>query len=429
MEGRYGERVSAPALHPDRTRVFALATTAIAVDTLMFSAIIPALPGYQREMGLSDTAVALIFAAFPITQLVVGLLASKWVDRAGRRRAMMTGAVLLAAAGLGFAFATEPLTLTLARAVLGGAAALTWMGALAAVADVYPPNQLGFRMGLAETAGGGAGLMGPLLSGALITWIGIRATFAILAAVPLVVLIGAALVPETARPSASRPSLARALRGLARSPGARAGGLALILLGLVQAMLEPLLPLNLSSRLGLGPMAIGAVLAVGMAALFLGAPVGGRWSDRVGRRTPIIVGGAITVVGLPLVTVGPAWWVAVAFALTLLGAAVMAAPAGPLFTEAVDDMGHAGSYGLAAGAIVVVFAAGFALGPLVGGGLTAIMPFTGVAIAGAALVAAGTVAMAIILPRRPRDSGTASRRATGPGFGADATGPPGSPLA
>ena len=49
---------------------------AIAVDTLMFSAIVPALPVYQREMGLSDTGVALIFAAFPVAQLLVAPLAA-----------------------------------------------------------------------------------------------------------------------------------------------------------------------------------------------------------------------------------------------------------------------------------------------------------------------------------------------------------------
>lgn len=399
MGHRYRALVTAAAPHPQRTRVFALATAAIAVDTLMFSAIVPALPEYQREMGLSNTAVALIFAAFPIAQLIVGLFASKWVDRAGRRRAMMTGAVLLTVAGVGFAVAQDPITLTLARAVLGGAAALTWTGALAAVSDVYPSDQLGFRLGLAETAGGGAGLMGPLLSGVLIAWVGVTTTFLMLSAIPLAILIGAALVPETARPSATAPSLLRALGTLARSRGARAGGLVLILLALVQSMLEPLLPLDLAQRLALGSIAIGAVVALGMAALFLGAPLGGRWSDRVGRRTPILIGGILTAIALPFVALGPAWWVTILFALTLLGAGIMAAPAGPLFVTAVDDMGHAGSYGISAGAMVVVFAAGFTLGPVIGGLLAAVMSFQGVTIVVAALVAAGTIAIATMLPR------------------------------
>jgi len=394
--------VSRDAPHPARTRVFTLATAAIAVDTLMFSAIVPALPVYQREMGLSDTQVALLFAAFPIAQLVVALLLPRWVDRAGRRRAMALGAVLLALSGVAFAFTTEPLMLAIARAVQGGAAALTWTGALAAVSDVYPSIQLGFRLGLAETAGGGVGLLGPLASGILIDSVGVRDTFLILSVVPLVLAGSVLLVPETARPSSRVPSVLAGLRTVARSPGARAGGLALVLLAVVEAMLEPLLPLDLADRLGLSSTGIGLVLALGTATLFLGSPLGGWWSDRAGRRPPLIVGGIITAAALPFVAMGPAWWVTLAFAICLAGAAVLAAPAGPLFTEAVDDMGHAGSYGLSAAAMVVVYSAGYTLGPLIGGGLHLVLSFQGVTIAVAALVAAGTAAIALMLPARGR---------------------------
>lgn len=392
--------VTSAGPHPARSRVFALATAAIAVDTLMFSAIVPALPVYQREMGLSDTSVALLFAAFPVAQLLVALLLPRWVDRAGRRRAIALGAVLLALSGVAFAFTTEPVTLAIARAVQGGAAALTWTGALAAVSDVYPTNQLGFRLGLAETAGGGVGLLGPLLSGILIDAVGVRETFLILSVVPLVLAACVLLVPETARPSANPPSVLAGLRSVARSPGARAGGLALILLALVEAMLEPLLPLDLAERLGLSSAGIGLVLALGTATLFLGSPLGGWWSDRAGRRLPLVVGGIITAVALPFVALGPAWWVTLAFAICLAGAAILAAPAGPLFTEAVDDMGQAGSYGLSAAAMVVVYSAGYTLGPVIGGGLHLMLSFQGVTIAVAALVAAGTAVIAIMLPSR-----------------------------
>jgi MFS family permease len=99
------------------------------------------------------------------------------------------------------------------------------------------------------------------------------------------------------------------------------------------------------------------------------------------------------------VALGPPWWVTLAFAVCLVGAAVLAAPAGPLFTEAVDDMGHAGSYGLSAAAMVVVYSAGYTLGPLVGGGLQLVLSFQGVTIAVAAVVAVGTVCIALMLPR------------------------------
>ena len=389
----------APLPHPHRTRVFALAMAAIAVDTLMFSAIVPALPVFQREMGLSDTGVALIFAAFPVAQLLVAPFAARWVDRLGRRVAIIAGAVLLAMAGVGFALATEPWSLALARAVLGGASAITWTGALAYVSDVYPPDQLGFRLGLAETAGGGAGLMAPLLSGLLIEWIGVTETFLILVAFPVALIVWALAVPETLTRRGPTPGMFHALKALSTSAGARAGAIALILLAIVEGMSESLLPLDLAERLMLSTAAVGLVVSLSMATLFLGAPLGGRWSDLVGRRTPILAGGIVAVVALPLMAIGPAWWVTIAAAITLLGTSIMAAPAGPLFTAAVDDMGHAGSYGISAGAMVMVFAIGFVLGPIIGGVLSAVLPFLGVCIAVAVIVAAGLAVIARVLPR------------------------------
>ena len=387
------------APHPHRTRVFALAMAAIAVDTLMFSAIVPALPEYQREMGLSDTGVALLFAAFPVAQLLVAPFAARWVDRLGRRAAIIAGALLLAVAGVGFALAGDPATLAISRAVLGAASAITWTGALAYVSDVYPPDQLGFRLGLAETAGGGAGLMAPLLSGVLIEWVGLTETFLLFAIFPVALIIWALLVPETLVRRGPTPGMFRALAGLWKSSGARAGAVALILLAIVEGMSESLLPLDLAQRLMLSTAAVGLVVSLSMATLFLGAPLGGRWSDIAGRRTPILAGGVIAIIALPLMAIGPAWWVTIAAAVTMLGTAIMAAPAGPLFTHAVDEMGLSGSYGISAGAMVMVFAIGFVLGPVIGGALAAVMPFLGVCIAVAGIVAAGLLIIARLLPR------------------------------
>lgn len=379
--------------------MFGFAATAIAVDTLMFSAIIPALPVYARDLGLSNTEAALIFAAFPVAQLVTSLFAASWVDRAGRRLAIILGAVLLTVAGIAFAFSGDPATLTLARAVLGGAAALTWTGSLAAVSDVFPKNELGFRLGLTETVGAGAGLMGPLASGLLIEAVGVRSTFLIISAFPALLAIAATRIPETLLAPIPSGGRVRAFVALARTPGARAGAVALMLLAFAESMLEPLLPLDLTDRLGLGPAGIGAVVALGMAALFLGAPLGGLWSDRVGRRRPLVVGGVLMCAALPFVSIGPAWSVTIVLAVVFFGAAILAAPAGVLFAESVDAIGLVGSYGLSAAAMGVVYAAGFALGPLVGGGLAAVIPFWGICLVLTGIVAMGTVAIARMLPR------------------------------
>jgi MFS family permease len=147
------------------------------------------------------------------------------------------------------------------------------------------------------------------------------------------------------------------------------------------------------------------VFATGLLAYFICTPLAGRWSDRRDRRTPILVGGLVLAASLPLLGVGPAAWVAVSFALVGAGIGTMAAPTGPLLTEAVDRAGLTAMYGWSAGVINLVWAAGYALGPLIGGGLRAALPFWAVTVAAAAAIAIA----AVLLHRR------LAARATAPG--------------
>ena len=95
---------------------------------------------------------------------------------------MILAALLLAAATLAFAARRGARALALARAWCRGSRR-AWSGppGLAAISDVYPQDELGLRMGLAETAGGGFGLAGPLVGGALIDAVGHDATFSLAA--------------------------------------------------------------------------------------------------------------------------------------------------------------------------------------------------------------------------------------------------------
>ena len=209
--------------HRRRALVFWTATGLIAVDTVLFTMVVPALPEFADRYGFSTTVAALIFAAFPVGQLITALGSVGFVERAGRRPAMIIAAVLLAAATLAFALSVGVATLALARLVQGLAAGLVWTAGLAAISDITPVDQLGFRMGLAETAGGGIGLIGPLVGGALIDTVGTDAAFALGAILPAIAVIPALAMPETRRhSSAELPRLAPALRRLAGGPqGAR----------------------------------------------------------------------------------------------------------------------------------------------------------------------------------------------------------------
>ena len=102
--------------------------------------------------------------------------------------------------------------------------------------------------------------------------------------------------------------------------------------------------------------------------------------------------------GLPLMAVGPPVVVALAFAAVGAGMACMGAPSGPLLVEAVDEAGMAGRYGLSSAVMTVVFALGYALGPLLGAGSSAVLPFGATMAIAAVLVVLVAVWVARALP-------------------------------
>ncbi len=384
---------------PRRTLIFWTVTLLIGVDTVLFSMVAPALPEFADRYDFSASVAALIFAVFPVGQLIFALAAAGWVERIGRRPVMMIAAVVLLAATLGFALATGPELLALARFMQGAAAGLVWTAGLAAIADVYPVDQLGFRIGLAETAGGAMGLLGPILGGALIVVVGLDATFALAAVLPALALVPVFLIPETRRGPGTYQPLAPALRSLMAVPKARVAFWALAGVAAVLALTEPLLPLDLADRLDLSPLGIGIVFGAGLLSYFALVPIGGRWSDRRGRRAPLILGGVLMAAGLPFIAVGPAFSVAIAFAVVGAGMAAMSAPTGPLMVEAVDEAGMVGQYGLSSAMLTVVFAVGYVVGPLLGAGASAVMPFLATMILSAIGIALVAAWVARTLPR------------------------------
>jgi MFS family permease len=382
-----------------RSLVFWTATGLIGAETILFTMVVPALPDFAERFGFGAPVAALVFAAFPVGQLAAALAAAGLVDRLGRRPVMIAGALALLVATLAFALAGGTWALAAARLGQGVASGLIWTAGLAAITDVYPVDQLGFRIGLAETAGGALGLLGPLIGGALIAAMGTEATFLVATALPAVALVPVLLIPETGRGPSGGPPLHAALRRLAREPKARAAFAALGGVAAVLALVEPLLPLDLADRLDLSSLGIGLVFGVGEIAYFALVPLAGRWSDRHGRRAPLLLGGVLIAAGLPFLAVGPAVVVAAAFVVVGAGMAALGTPSGPLMVEAVEDAGMAGRHSLSAATLSVVFALGYAAGPLLGASASAALPFGAVMAAAAVCVLALAAWLARTLPR------------------------------
>lgn len=382
-----------------RGRVFWTVTALIGGETALFTLVIPALPIFADRYGLSDGAVAMLFGVFPLAQLIASIPLATSIDRLGRRPVMVGGALALLVATIGFALADSVPALVLTRALQGVAAALVWTAGLAAISDVYPQSELGLRIGLAETVGGGVGLIGPVAGGFLLDLVGTEEAFALAALIPLALLPFAFWVPETARPGEGPPPLLEALRRLGGRVEAKAGISSLVAFAGGLAVVDSLLPLDLDRRLDASSAEIGIVFGVGFAAVLFTAPIAGAWSDRHGRRRALLAGGLASAAAMPLVAVGPLWMVAIGFALLGCGLATLAAPSAPLIILAADRSGMEGMYGVSAAVINLVFAAGYAFGPLLGGAAALAVPFAAIAAGSAVLLAVLAILSFRILPK------------------------------
>jgi MFS transporter, DHA1 family, solute carrier family 18 (vesicular amine transporter), member 1/2 len=373
--------------------VLMVVTAAIAVETTVFSLVIPALPVFSHRYELSDSVASLIFAAFPIFQLLTAVAIAASVDRLGRRGLLMAGAVLLLISTLGFAIADAPWLLGVARAVQGVGAGLIWVAGVAAVSDTYPHSELGFRLGLVETAGGGIGLLGPLVGGPLIGVIGTSGTFLAASGVTAALVFALRQLPETGSRRMQPLPMAAALGALFSQTSARVGAVSLALIGVILAIVEPLLPLNLEHRLHVSATGVGLVFGIALMAYLIATPIAGRWSDRHGREAPVLAGCVVVAATLPLLGIGSVFTVAAALIVVAVGLAVMASPSGPLLMGAIDRAGFTGHYGFSSSVLTALFALGYALGPLLGALARTTLAFSTLllVLSGVVLAAAGAI--------------------------------------
>jgi len=127
----------------------------------------------------------------------------------------------------------------------------------------------------------------------------------------------------------------------------------------------------------------GFIVGAGIEATL--APIAGRYSDRVGRRTPFVTGLAIAAAGMLGIAAAQGVDIVVAALLVAsLGAGICFAPALTMLTETTESGPL--QEGLAAGLSNMAWATGQVIGGVVGG-----------AVAGAAGYAAPSVAVAAVL--------------------------------
>lgn len=329
---------------------------------MLYAALVPLLPHYADEFGLSKGQAGLLVGAYAAGALLGALPGGIAAARFGPRRAVITGLLLMAVASAVFGFAEDPWTLGFARLAQGIGSALSWAGALAWLVAGTPRSRRGEMLGTAIGAAIFGALLGPAL-GALAEAAGARPVFLGVSGVSLL-LVAWAL--RTASVEAD-PQPARTILTALRAPLMLAALWLMVLPALLFGVVSVLVPLELGDA-GWSAAAIAAVFIAAAAVEMVVAPLLGRFSDRRGRLLPLrfALGASVFVVTSLALADRPAALVPLVVCASIVFGAFWA-PAMALLSDGAERIGLA--QGFAFGLMNAAWGGGNAVGPSLGGAL------------------------------------------------------------
>ncbi|GIO08598.1 multidrug resistance protein 2 [Brevibacillus reuszeri] len=138
--------------------------------------IIPIMPKFMTELGISGSTVGLLVAAFSLTQLLFSPIAGRLADSFGRKRMIVIGLIIFAFTEWLFGIATNSELLFLSRLFGGISAAMIMPAVMACVADVTTNEERAAGMGYINAAITTGFIIGPGIGG-YIAEFGIRVPF------------------------------------------------------------------------------------------------------------------------------------------------------------------------------------------------------------------------------------------------------------
>lgn len=438
--------------------------TTILASSLSFidgSVLNVALPAIGRGFGAGTQEVQWVVNAFTLPLSALLLIGGAAGDHYGRRRLLVGGIALFAAASLLCALAPSLAVFLAGRALQGLGAAMLLPSSLAILGDSFTGEARGRAVGTWAAAGAMAAAGAPLLGGWLIDGVGWRAVFFInLPIAGAAILLALRYAPESLDSHRPPPDWAGAVlatlalgaltwgltawsaaRSLGPVPAAiLAAGAALLLLFLWverrrrETAMMPLslfaskpfvgltlltlllygafgaamllLPFTLIEAAGYSSVEAGAALLPLPIVIALGSPPMGKLTARLGPRLPLSVGPLVVGGGFLLglrVTEAGAYWTAV-FPMVLLLSLGMAMAVAPLTTAVLAsvDERHTGT---ASGLNSAVARTGGLIATALLGAVLAlrgealVAGFHGALIAGTAVAAAAGLSAFLLLRR------------------------------
>lgn len=197
-------RKGARAVRPGAALVvLAAAQFAVALST---SIVNVALPAVRDGVGLSDSGMSWVVNSYGLAFGALLLLGGRTADLVGRRRVLLGGLALFAAASVAAGLATGPWALITARTAQGVGAAAVAPAALSLVMRLFPPGPGRAKaIGVWGAVSGAGGAAGVLLGGVLTEGLGWPWVFHVSGLGAAVVLVGTLVLVPASPPDDGAP--------------------------------------------------------------------------------------------------------------------------------------------------------------------------------------------------------------------------------
>jgi EmrB/QacA subfamily drug resistance transporter len=157
--------------HPQRHRGLAFAAVLVAsvMDLLDSTIAQVAAPTIRRDLGGSYSLIEWVTAAYALAAAVGLLVGGRLGDLFGRKRMLLIGMAGFIATSVACAAAATPAELILARAAQGATGAVMLPQVFGLIRDLFAPEEMGKAFGIFGPVMGMSAMLGPIVSGSLIS--------------------------------------------------------------------------------------------------------------------------------------------------------------------------------------------------------------------------------------------------------------------
>lgn len=380
-----------------------------ALAIIGFSVVIPFLPYYVQELGVSDLTEVEMWAGilYSVPAVLMGIFAPIWgslSDRYGRKlmveRAMLGGAVILTVTG----FVRNAPQLLFMRS-LQGCVTGTVAAATTLVASSTPRERMGYALGLLQMAIYGGASIGPLVGGLVADTFGYRAAFLVtgglllFAGLLVLFLVQEQFDPPPKEKGKEPGGLWQGLKMIVRSQALMTVFGVRVIMRLGTRLVTPVLPLFIQTLLPVGARVAsfsGLVSGVSCVTSALAAAVLGRFGDRLGRRRVLLA----CAFGATLLYL-PQFFVTSPTQLLALQAGVGITTGGTLamVSALLASLSPKGRQGVVYGVDSSAVSAANAIGPMLGATLVASLGLRSMFLCAAAIFSVAALGIFLLVPQ------------------------------